>query len=110
MRHFRSLLRVPRILIGREEEYFFNMGDKSCHTQEIAGIECGKRYEFNQMPFFRRSFSHKHDNRECHKIEKEADDVAHREYLHNLVGMFQNQDHDIDNPDEVEYEVVKDSL
>lgn len=110
MGHLRSFGRIPIVFIRREEENFLEVGQKSGHAQEISGVECGEWHEFYQMFFFETSFTHHHDYEECVEIEKHSDDISYCEDFHNSVGVLYNKEYEIDYPDEIEYEIVKDAL
>ena len=83
------------------------MGYQTRDTEKIAGVKCGKRHKLDQPLFFARTLGHHHYDPEGDKIEYDADEIAYNEYLGKTIGMLHNQHYDVEEPDIVEYEVIK---
>lgn len=102
-----GLAGIPLVAVGGEEEKFGKVGYGAGDTQEIAGVKGEQRKELDEEKFFALALGNEQDDDEGDDGEAYPYEISQKEYLPNAVDLIDEHGYDVENPEEVEEEIVE---
>ena len=98
MRPNRGFTRIPVVAIRIEEEEFHGVTDESGYTEEITGVESGKRQIFDKEEFLSFSFGEQHNDAESDDREAKSDQPPDDKNFEQPFGVCENKTYKIVEP------------